>query len=267
MVVSVVIAIATTIIILSVVRTGIIPSQYKSKIEPQKNESTLIKNINDTFVWLGDGCFWEGQYIYVMLELDPIGLFKRDETTMSSLAGYAGSTQLGNDGLVCYELQGNNYEELGHSEVTQVKLDGGMEIDQFRVLVRHFFDSFIVKSDGFERPDPRDKGGAYRSVIGIPLGVKGTLFSVVQQENAPRGEFGLTMVLKEDDEGSVDDMYNTVFIMDSNVFPFYRGEQYHQIHSDVKGPRYPTSYNPDLWDKLVKLNRIPPTSCPEGNHW
>ena len=51
--------------------------------------------------------------------------------------------------------------------------------------------------------------------------------------------------------------------MDSDAFPFYPAEVYHQFHNDFKGPRYPAAYNA-LKDKMVENGQLTETGCPEG---
>ena len=55
----------------------------------------------------------------------------------------------------------------------------------------------------------------------------------------------------------------SVLVYDSNAFPFYAGERYHQFHNDFKGPRYPAAYNA-LKDKMVENGQLKETGCPEG---
>merc|ERR1719326_4020 len=105
-------------------------------------------------IWFGEGCFWERQYAYVMLELNQTGPFKRSNATVSSVVGYAGAKGTGSDGLVCYDNgSSNDYGKLGHCEVVSVKIDAGSEEAQFGALVDDFFGSFTPTAQGFMRPD------------------------------------------------------------------------------------------------------------------
>lgn len=163
---------------------------------------------------------------------------------------------------------------MGHAEQVRITLDEGREEEQFAALVQAFFGSFNATEAGFERPDPRDKGSPYRVTVGIPGGVTGPLYRTLEAANAPRGPYNLTMVLREDARGGSDDVFNTVFVMDSEVFPFYQAEQYHQFHSDVAayGTYYPDWYRHDLWQLQIDLGKIPlggSTECPDKkvNHY
>ena len=109
-----------------------------------------------------------------------------------------------------------------------------------------------------ERNDPGDRGGEYRSVIGIPGGAKGPLFSRIEEANA--GRFKLVAGAGNEPDTF---MKNTVYVMDTKAFPFHTAEIYHQFHNDFKGPRYPAAYNA-LKDKMVENGQLKETGCPEG---
>jgi len=236
-----------------------------------------------TAVWFGEGCFWERQYAYVMVELNQSGAFKRKNSTVTSVVGYAGALGTGTDGLVCYDDPNDpqpvthDYGRLGYAEAVQTHLNAGSEDEQFGALVDDFYASFTpVKGVGFVRPDlpPNlpfgDVGGPYRTLVGIPGGVRGPLFKVLSQRNIPRGPYNMTMSLKEDSKGNMtQDETNTVFVMDSTVFPFYQAEQYHQFHSNFfpnpdQPPQYGEWYLDDLFNLQVSLGRIPNTGCPDS---
>merc|ERR1711937_899051 len=89
-----------------------------------------------------------------------------------------------------------------------------------------------------------DVGSAYRTVVGIPGGMAGELFSVLRVLNTPRGPYNMTFNLKPDTSGNhTQDEVNTVWVMDSTIFPFHRGEQYHQFHSNFfTNPQQPAQY-------------------------
>jgi len=53
-----------------------------------------------------------------------------------------------------------------------------------------------------------------------------------------------------------------VLVMDSDAFPFYPGEVYHQFHNDFMGPPYGAAYN-KLQTKLVDASRLSTTGCPD----
>lgn len=175
----------------------------------------------------------------------------------TAVVGYAGGTKSSPSGLACYHHWGDSsdgtlYESLGHAEAVQIELELGKEALQFKALVVDFFGSFTKTPSGMQRPDPGDRGGPYRSLIGIPGGVNSSLYQIVVDNNVNG------MVLQEGtgDEG---DVFNQVWIMDSTKFPFYRAEQYHQFHSNFFGPAYPSSYVYDAWNYKISLGHIPPT--------
>ena len=251
---------------------------------PLKEMATLLPvllgvsvSTNPT-VWFGDGCFWERQYAYVQVELDPSGPFKRSNRTITSVVGYAGSKNAGPGGHVCYDNGGpTDYGDLGHCETVAVSLDLGKEKEQFGALVKDFFDSFTPTEQGFARPDTPpnlpfggDQGPSYRSVVGLPGGIHGPLFPILRAANAPRGPKNLTMKLEADMHGNgTQDEFNTVYVMDSSVFPFFRAEKYHQFHSNFfhnpKQPKsddnghYPDNYVKDLYQLQISLGRIADT--------
>ena len=59
-----------------------------------------------------------------------------------------------------------------------------------------------------------------------------------------------------------------IWVLDSDRYPFYRGEMWHQFHDDMV-EKYPEKYH-RLKDTLVKNGRVAPTGCPErraSNGW
>lgn len=224
-------------------------------------------------IWFGEGCFWERQYAYVMLEMNAAGPFNRSNASVTSVVGYAGAKGTGDDGLVCYDTGiSNDYGALGYCEAVGVQLDAGREEVQFGGLVDAFFGSFTPTAKGFMRPDtpPQayDIGAPYRTVLGIPGGIRGPLFKVLSERNTPRGPYNMTMNLKEDALGNhTQDEDNTVWVMNSDEFPFYQAEQYHQYHSNYfhnpqQPAKYPDWYLKDMWALQIKLGNIPDTGCP-----
>merc|ERR1719331_3090116 len=228
-------------------------------------------------VWFGEGCFWERQFAYVMLELDPAGPFARPNASVTSVTGYAGAKGTGDGGLVCYDNGGpSDYGGLGYCEAVGLMLDHGKEEQQFEALVTDFFGSFTPTASGFMRPDLPpllpfgDVGAPYRTVVGIPGGVHGPLFQVLSKKNVPRGPYKMTMNLKEDAKGNMtQDETNTVWVMDSTAFPFYQAEQYHQFHSNFfhnpqQPAAYPDWYLHDMFELQKSKGKIPNTGCPDA---
>jgi len=231
---------------------------------------------DSTPIYLGNGCFWERQYAYINIELKcdfvpkptraKCTPFHRSLDKLTAVVGYSGGTN--NGPVPCYHppgwhpgdsSDGSLYETLGHAEAVSVELEVDKEDEQFAVLLTDYFDSFNSKSNGMERPDPMDKGPPYRSLIGIPGGVKGALYPLIEKHNIHK------MNLLEGN-GNNGDIFNTVWIMDSDKFPFHRAEQYHQYHSNFFGSKYPSTYWNDMWKNAIAQGTIPPTGCPEGHH-
>ena len=209
-------------------------------------------------VYFGQGCFWHVQHEFVEYERALLG---RDDAELSSRAGYAGGKAL-DQNRVCYHNLRSvaDYGKLGHTEVVGLQVPAGRVGD----FADKYFDLFVKYENvpGFgtvlERNDPGDRGGEYRSVIGIPGGAKGPLFSRIEEANA--GRFKLVAGAGNEPDTF---MKNTVYVMDTKAFPFHTAEIYHQFHNDFKGPRYPAAYNA-LKDKMVENGQLTETGCPEG---
>jgi len=234
--------------------------------------STTKCGSNCSYIWFGEGCFWERQWPYANIELDPQGPFNRTNETVSSRVGYAGSKEAGPDGLVCYHSSdgASDYEMLGQAEAVRVTLDGGKEKDQFAALCKDFFESFTFTGDGFVRPDPGDIGSAYRVAVAFPGGVKGSLYPILSAANQKlEAKYNKSMTLKADATGNTtQDEFNTVWVMDSDEFPFFLGEQYHQFHADFHPTgNYPDWYQTNLWKLQIQLGNIPKGGCPDGDHY
>ena len=109
-----------------------------------------------TTVYLGNGCFWARQLALVHVEQQSAAFRHRSPGAVTALAGYAGSTRTGPDGLVCYHggPSGTVYAGLGDCEVVQVALDSGGgdgpggEKEEFGALLQSFFASFVSLGAG-----------------------------------------------------------------------------------------------------------------------
>jgi len=228
-----------------------------------------------TKVYFADGCFWERQFAYVMVEKNEGGPFQRKGGSVTSVVGYAGGKNgakaTGKDGLVCYHHSGGNqdntYGHLGHAEAVEITLAGksGSQSNklQFKALANDFFSSFHKVSGGMQRPDPGDSGGEYRNMVGIPDGINNAVLYPLLEAANVHG-----MALKEG-HGDETDVLNTVWVYDSNPtkFPFWRGEQYHQYHSNFFGASYGTKYLTQDRKDALEAGTIDPTGCPEGRNW
>lgn len=216
-------------------------------------------------VYLGNGCFWERQWAYYVVETAKGGPFVRAPVDITARTGYAGGTPPPADSpSVCYHTgDGRDYGRLGHAEVVRVALDRARAREQMAMLARDFFASFQGPSGRRSRPDPMDRGRPYRSVVGLPGGMNSTLYDVFAQENA----FGMN--LKPGRGGDADE-FNTVWVVDTGHFPFFLGEAYHQMHCNFfmsEGMPYPDDYVVKLWNELKAEGRVVSTGCPEsGSH-
>merc|ERR1719215_467127 len=177
---------------------------------------------------------------------------KRDPSSVTALAGYAGGKDVGDKGRVCYHnlAMAPDYGSMGHTEVVNVKLPESKLGD--------FAKEYLDAADGyrFGRADPQDRGTEYRSAIGLPGGMDGPLYKQVEAANA-----GRLQLLRG--EGNDADTVGTkkVWIYDSDKFPFYQGEVYHQFHDDMV-ESYADSYH-KLKGALVSRGDLKKVQCPE----
>lgn len=178
-------------------------------------------------VYFGDGCFWHTQYDFYVVERG--GYFNRSLNDVTVRTGYGGGIPP-NDDMVCYHdgPEGTPYHELGFAEAAQVMLDEDEELAelQFFALADKFFrDGFEKRGDIWIRNDPQDAGAEYRNIIGIPGGMDGKYFPILQRANLHN--MGLRRGGAHDtiDEG-------IVYVYDSVYYPFYRAERYHQFHEN-----------------------------------
>ena len=185
--------------------------------------------------------------------------FDRSDIEITSHVGYGGGPAAGPDGLVCYHnSQGASlYSDYFFAESTEVVLDGDSATDQFSALLEAYFEEFVDGSN--MRQDPGDYGPAYRNNIGLPRGMRSDLYPLVVAANAR----GMTLAEGRGAADTLDEQ--TVYIYDSDIFPFYRGEQYHQFHSNVVLRRpVPDSYTIDLKTTQAVAGLINPTGCPDS---
>lgn len=121
---------------------------------------------------------------------------------------------------------------------------------------KKYFDLFGTR--GF-RHDPQDRGGEYRSVLGLPGGVNSPLFDVVKQA-AQESPGGMKLFLgKGDEPDTIGD--KAVLVYDSDKFPFYSAEVYHQFHNDFMGPAYGKAYNA-IQQTQIDSGKLKNTGCP-----
>lgn len=202
-----------------------------------------------TDVYFGVGCYWHIQHEFVEAEKKILGRGPKDFT---SRTGYAGGTKSEN-GKVCYHNMKSiaDYGKLGHGEVV------GMTIPEKKIgdFAVEYFNLFTAKG---ERVDPMDRGGEYRSLLGLPGGDKHPMYpSIVAAAEAK----GMTVQLgKGNDPDTLGK--KMVWAYDSNEFPFYQAEVYHQFHNDFQSPAYGKAYN-SLADLAFDDGRLKSTGCPD----
>lgn len=246
---------------------GLIPSSRHhvvahaatNDLQNENKQEVAQKNPNDNDmidVYFGCGCFWHVQHSFVEAERR---ILNRNDLELTSRAGYAGGGKGGmaqND-LVCYHnaQQIGDYGKLGHAEVVKLTIP----VWSFSEFAKEYFNLF--NKDGY-RPDQwGDTGSEYRNVIGIPGGIQSkslvNLLIDTSKSNGDKLDFAKG-------RGNDPDARALAFIMDSNEYPFYVAEQYHQFHDGFNfGENYPNSYN-GLANKLAKENILGKSNCPNG---
>ena len=206
----------------------------------------FAKNDWRSAMYVGNGCFWHTQYDTVVLEQDASGPFGgRSDANVTSLVGYAGGhfKSPGAAGTACYHgIPGTDYGKLGHSEAVSVVIDPSSHRAQVYALALLYFDhGFVsvsceagdlgcVNGQRRQRLDPQDYGPMYRNVIGFPGGIDNSswmeMVRLANNHSMPlvRGEGGPS----SDKEGEY-----IVYVYDSTLFPFFRGEAHHQFHPNT----------------------------------
>lgn len=201
-------------------------------------------------MYFGQGCFWHVQHDFVVRENKKLGRDTADVIT--SVAGYAGGTKVGDKSRVCYHNMAGapDYGKMGHTEVVNVTIPE----DKVSAFARDFFDD--ANGYPFGRRDPQDRGGEYRSAIGIPGGMDGPLFEKLKEANNGRLQLVKGVGNDADTVGS-----KKVWVYDSDQFPFYQGEIYHQFHNDMT-EFYNDAYH-KLKDEQLKVGQLKKVECPE----
>lgn len=202
-------------------------------------------------VYFGVGCFWHIQHEFVEAERK---LLNRSDAELTSRTGYAGGKATDKEGRVCYHnlLSVADYGKLGHGEVV------GMRIPESQIgnFATEYFSYFNPKTG--ERVDPGDKGGEYRSLIGLPGGVNNPMFKEVE---LAAKKTGMTL---EMGKGNDPDTFGKklVYVYDIKEFPAYQAEIYHQFHDDFQSPPYGKKYN-SLANMAFEDGRLKVTGCPD----
>jgi peptide methionine sulfoxide reductase MsrA len=202
-------------------------------------------------VYFGCGCFWHVQHEFVEAEKTILG---RADDELTARAGYAGGQAGAKDGKVCYHNGKNiaDYGRLGHAEVVRVKIPPS-KFQDFAVEYCKLFKNGL-------RPDQAgDRGGEYRNLVGLPGGSKSPLAQLLVEASKTTGDQLDFAVGK----GSDGDAAKLAWIMDTDKYPFFVGEAYHQFHDGfAMGENYPSSYN-SLAQKYVQKGEDF-GSCPNG---
>jgi len=208
----------------------------------------------DVPMYFGVGCFWHVQHEFIQAEKR---ILDRSESDFSSLAGYAGGLGLKDANqprdLVCYHnmLGVGDYGKKGYGEVVGMSIPG----ESIKDFAKEYFSLF----SGGDRPDKGDRGPEYRSMIGLPGGIASPYFADINELAKEQG-----LSLKTGQGNDPDTLgKKTVWLMDSNAFPFRQAEIYHQYHDGfMPGEQYPESYNA-LVKKALASGKIAPTGCPD----
>jgi len=202
-------------------------------------------------VYFGCGCFWHVQHEFVEAEKK---ILNRNDSSLTARAGYAGG--LGTSDKVCYHNAKNvgDYGTLGHAEVVAVRIPSS----SFEDFTKEYFKLFDDKGN---RPDQNgDRGSEYRNLIGIPGGSKSPYASKIISASQAVGDKLDFAAGKGNDR----DARAVSFIMDTEKFPFFVGEQYHQFHDGFNlNENYPNSYN-GLAAKLADEGKLGDNACPNG---
>lgn len=109
-----------------------------------------------------------------------------------------------------------------------------------------------------DRVDPMDRGAEYRSLMGLPGGKSHSAYPGIE---AAAAKAGFTLKLGSGNDGDTLGK-QIVWVYDSNVFPFYQAEVYHQFHNDFQSPPYGKQYN-SLAKAAFEDGRIRVTGCPD----
>ena len=172
----------------------------------------------DIDVYFGCGCFWHVQHEFVEAERNLLG---RKDADLTARAGYAGGNAGAKNGKVCYHNAGSvsDYGSLGHAEVVKLSIP----TSAFPQFVAEYCNLF--SKEGFRPDQAGDRGPEYRNLVGIPGGLSSPLAKQLVDTSIQNGDKLDFAKGKGDDP----DRRGLVFVMDTADFPFYVGEQYHQV--------------------------------------
>lgn len=193
-------------------------------------------------VFFGNGCFWSRQHAFVAFERQ----LGRTDDQLTSIAAYAGNAT---PGTLCYE----EYGKSGAAEVV------ALDVDNVTAAALTYFDSFVPFGSVYERDDYYDLGPDYRALVGVPGGLDGAYGAQLTAANI----HNMTLV---QGNGSDPDTLgtNSVYVLDSDLFPYTQAELCMQFHDDQNAPPYPASYH-NLTAALLASGRLQPTACPPND--
>lgn len=200
--------------------------------------NVFVSSRKFTSCWMGyvsrnSGCFWHAQHEFVEAERTILG---RKDDELTARAGYAGGKLgAGENGKVCYHNALNiaDYGKLGHAEVVAVSIPPS----KFRDFAVEYCKLF---KNGL-RPDQNgDRGLEYRNVVGLKGGSKSPLaMELIEAIKQTGDQLDLAV-----GKGSDKDIPRLAWIMDTDQYPFFVAEQYHQFHDGFNiGENYPNKYN------------------------
>lgn len=222
-----------------------LPISSAQALDDNGSEEELID------VYFGCGCFWHVQHEFVEAERK---ILNRNDASLTARTGYAGG--LDSSKQVCYHnaINVGDYGKLGHAEVVALRIPPS----SFESFAVEYFNLFDKKGN---RPDQNgDRGPEYRNLIGIPGGSKSPYASNLISASQSSGD-KLDFAVGKGNDG---DARAVSFIMDTDKFPFFIGEQYHQFHDGFNlNENYPNSYN-GLASKLAADGKLVESSCPNG---
>ena len=215
-------------------------------------------------IYLANGCYWERQWAYYEVETTHPA-FSRSDANFSAKVGYAGGTRAGNGAPVCYHSgDARDYSRIGMAEATRVVLDRSNAENQMKALARDFSTPSLAHLAN-ERARILGTGarptGQWSACRAAHLRLSTPIFAAENTFN---------MQLNPGRGGDADAL-NVVYVYDSDLFPFFDGEVYHQAHCNFfmsSGMPYPKTYTAGVWSQHKAGggyygNLWTPTGCPE----
>ena len=203
-------------------------------------------------VYFGAGCFWHVQHEFVGEE---VAALKRSPAQITAVSGYAGGQRLGDGGKVCYHNMRNfaDYGRLGHAEAVQLEIPTSA-LPRF---CKKYFDLFGTR--GY-RHDPQDRGGEYRSVLGLPGGMDSPLFEAVRKA-AAESPGGMKLYAGRGDEP--DTIGDKAVAGLRLAVPLLPGGGLPPVPQRLHGPAVRQELQRSLAGLVLASNQIASTGCPE----